>query len=379
MRRMPTLGEFVPRYLEEDTAHLAATVKKDREGYLSVESETVAELGEHRLDEITAAVPREWWSSEAWTRKTKEGEKSRTASEGTKRHRLNTLAQVLAYARDIGVLDEAHRPVEEFREQLRRRRTKGDRAQSLSGRDVRPIENPADIERILKEAREEGPEALVCVLLMLDAGLRLGEALAVRWGSVAPGANESDTGRHIVVRENRLRGGEAEAPKSGRERVVKMSRRLRRALEVLYRAQLQPSPEVVVLAEMDPSNFRSRAWRRVLERAKVGHRRPKDLRDTYASQLLTAGIQVAYVSRQLGHADLTTTIDCSPRVAALRVALRGAGRRDDVGAVQYHDAAPFGLAAGASVPPPQPTGHSTDKGNVHRRRDAGDSEHPTDS
>jgi len=33
----------------------------------------------------------------------------------------------------------------------------------------------------------------------------------------------------------------------------------------------------------------------------------KDLRDTFASQLLTAGVQLGYVSDQLGHADVAVT------------------------------------------------------------------------
>jgi integrase len=33
----------------------------------------------------------------------------------------------------------------------------------------------------------------------------------------------------------------------------------------------------------------------------------KDLRDTFASQLLTAGVNLAYVSGQLGHADVSVT------------------------------------------------------------------------
>jgi hypothetical protein len=36
-------------------------------------------------------------------------------------------------------------------------------------------------------------------------------------------------------------------------------------------------------------------------------RTPKDLRDTFASQILTAGVQLGYVSRQLGHADVSVT------------------------------------------------------------------------
>ena len=34
----------------------------------------------------------------------------------------------------------------------------------------------------------------------------------------------------------------------------------------------------------------------------------KDLRDTFASQLLSAGVQLGYVSTQLGHADFGVTV-----------------------------------------------------------------------
>jgi hypothetical protein len=46
---------------------------------------------------------------------------------------------------------------------------------------------------------------------------------------------------------------------------------------------------------------------RILKRAGIGHRSYKDLRDTYASSLLTAGVQLGYVSAQLGHADVVVT------------------------------------------------------------------------
>ena len=62
-----------------------------------------------------------------------------------------------------------------------------------------------------------------------------------------------------------------------------------------------------MLKGVDPWNFRKRAWRRILERAGIGHRSTKDLRDTYASRLLTARIQLGYISVQLGHADHNVT------------------------------------------------------------------------
>ena len=85
-----------------------------------------------------------------------------------------------------------------------------------------------------------------------------------------------------------------------------LSARAYGALRDLYEARFRPSPDAL-LFDSDASNFRRRAWRRVCERAGIGHRAIKDLRDTYASQLITAGVQLAYVSKQLGHADLSVT------------------------------------------------------------------------
>ena len=55
--------------------------------------------------------------------------------------------------------------------------------------------------------------------------------------------------------------------------------------------------------------FRQGAWRRILRAADIGHWRLKDLRDTFASQLLTLGIPIQYIARQLGHAKIGVTED----------------------------------------------------------------------
>jgi integrase len=62
-----------------------------------------------------------------------------------------------------------------------------------------------------------------------------------------------------------------------------------------------------VLAGIRADNFRHRPWRRITTRAELPEIALKDLRDTYASQLLTAGVQLGYVSKQLGHADVSVT------------------------------------------------------------------------
>ncbi len=159
----------------------------------------------------------------------------------------------------------------------------------------------------MRAAFDEGFVPHILVLLCLDGGLRVGEALGLRWQAIEWG-DDRDPNRALRIEEARPRGGEPTAPKSGRSRRVALSHRLRWGLLELYQSyDASPQPRDLVLAGIDVSNFRTREWRRILKRADIGHRTIKDLRDTFASQLLTAGVQLGYVSSQLGHSDVSVT------------------------------------------------------------------------
>ena len=169
------------------------------------------------------------------------------------------------------------------------------------------------------------------VLLLLDAGLRLGEALGLTWGSIAWGESGDASSRSLEIAGNRPRGGAPSLLKSGRTRRVGLSRRLRHALLDLYQSRCAPGTDRLVL---EPSNFRSREWRRICAKAGISHRAMKDLRDTFASQLLTSGVSLGYVSKQLGthtgrsgicspercplSTDRTASEDATPRKKGLR-------------------------------------------------------------
>ena len=290
--QLPTFREFAARYLVEDTAHLAETTRHDLPGYLRA---LVGFFGDNRLDEITVPALRDWWNREV-------SQRERSVSTG--RHYLSVLASILGYAVELEVLESS--PIPDFREHLKKRQ-RTQQARAAAATRIHPIESPADCERLVEAASAEGLEAYALVLLMLDAGLRLGEALAVRWGKIHWGWDEDDPRRHLLIDASRSRGGQLGPPKSGRAREVALSRRLRKALLDLYRARFQPGPDAFVAGRIEPANFRKREWRRMLKRAGIGHRAMKDLRDTFASQLFAAGVQLGYVSDQLGHADVAVT------------------------------------------------------------------------
>lgn len=55
-------------------------------------------------------------------------------------------------------------------------------------------------------------------------------------------------------------------------------------------------------------NFRHRAWYKALADAGVERRPPYQCRHTFATLALAAGADVYWVSRQLGHTDIGTTL-----------------------------------------------------------------------
>ena len=157
---------------------------------------------------------------------------------------------------------------------------------------------------------------------------------------------------------SRSRGAHLGKTKSGRERAVAISRRLRSALLAFQLEQGRPEEGPVAL--LDHGNYRNRHFRKVCREAGIGSAAksdgssrtsaPKDLRDTFASQLLTAGVQLGYVSRQLGHSDVSDTARHYARWAggdAYRSPLEV--REDEV---------PAGLLARLAEKSPQKSPHS---------------------
>ena len=59
---------------------------------------------------------------------------------------------------------------------------------------------------------------------------------------------------------------------------------------------------------MDHFNFRSQAFLPAVRRAKLRRIRVHDLRHGAASYLIAAGVDIATVSRQLGHANVAITL-----------------------------------------------------------------------
>jgi integrase len=171
------------------------------------------------------------------------------------------------------------------------------RARLRQGGAPLPVRLPADL---LQCASTFSPTVELFILLTGEAGLRVGEVCALKWTDVNFKTNEVHVRRSIVRRK--------EGPtKSGKERQVPMSKRLRAALQ-----RHQPNKHGGrVLTRDDGSDLTSDDVRHGLERvAKYAGLRvhgPHALRHCFGSRLMLSGAGANVVMELMGHSKLATT------------------------------------------------------------------------
>jgi site-specific recombinase XerD len=126
------------------------------------------------------------------------------------------------------------------------------------------------------------------------------------WGSAVEPTTEP--ANHLVVRENICRG-ETAAPKSGSERVVPLTARLRQAIEA--RVKAAPADAKVALTERGTpwGEYGLRqAFARACKRAGITRSwREHDLRHAFVTRLFDEGVGAHVVQALAGHEHLSTT------------------------------------------------------------------------
>lgn len=136
------------------------------------------------------------------------------------------------------------------------------------------------------------PWLLTLVLLMGDAGLRVGEAMALAWTDVVDDA--------ITVRHSRNRR-EVGPTKSGRTRIVPLTGRLENHL-----ASIERIGEYVHHGT-HCTGIVGKHLRRACEKAGVTYAGAHAFRRSFASELVRVGVDIARVRDLLGHQSLSVT------------------------------------------------------------------------
>jgi integrase len=140
----------------------------------------------------------------------------------------------------------------------------------------------------------------------VEASLRQGELLALRWRDIGWSAGR------IRVRRNYVRG-HLGAPKSRRSsRAVPMADRVAGELERHFQGSLYQGDDDLVFAHphrggvLDHSDLVKR-FKRALSRARVREVRFHDLRHTFGTRMAASGVPMRTLQEWLGHRDLKTT------------------------------------------------------------------------
>jgi integrase len=156
-------------------------------------------------------------------------------------------------------------------------------------------------------------------MLMATTGIRRGEALGLRWSDVdLDGGRVSIVQTHVVV-DNDVVVSEPKTAKGRRSialdsATVSALRRLRRGQleERLRFGELWSDTGLVVVGEdgiaIRPNTF-SRTFARHARAAALPAIRLHDLRHSYATAALSAGVPAKVVSERLGHANISITLD----------------------------------------------------------------------
>jgi integrase len=181
---------------------------------------------------------------------------------------------------------------------------------------------PLDTEQariFLAAARGDRFEALD--VLSLTVGLRMGEALGLRWSDIDFDAKTLRVSRQL----QRVRDGGGlvfSEPKNASRRTVDLPQRAVEALRSHRKRQMEEQLRVgsewqdygLVFATgkgtpLDAQNIVNRHFKPLLKRAGLPSIRWHDPRHTYATLLLARGTHPTYVQKSLGHASVQLTLD----------------------------------------------------------------------
>jgi len=152
-----------------------------------------------------------------------------------------------------------------------------------------------DLEQKLTDAA--GPHLRAVIVAMLETACRPGEILSLQWRDVSLDRSE------LVI--------QADKAKTRTARIIPISSRLKAVLEIRKHdpAGAPFGPEAYVFGDSIGRRIKSvqTAWRNACTAVGLVGFQLRDLRHEAGSRFEEAGIPITYVSKLLGHTNLTTT------------------------------------------------------------------------
>ncbi len=285
-----TFAEYAETWLKRTRAHVRPGTARIY-GW-AIDKHLVPAFGKLQLSEMKSAAVKDLLASllETLGRKTVANVRS-------------TLYTCLEEARDDGLIFLNPAAIHTRGRALRLRPSRAERAAKVKAFDAAQL-------ALLLEAPSRYP---LLFRLLAFTGMRIGEALALQWEDV------DLVGRQITIHRS-WTGGKIQPTKTGIERDVDVASGLAetlRAYDVETKAAALQAGEARAPwlwpgskgNPIDP-RLAQQDFKRMLTKAGLrSHYTPHSLRHTFATLLLTRGVSIYYVQRQLGHATIGMTVD----------------------------------------------------------------------
>lgn len=188
----------------------------------------------------------------------------------------------------------------------------------LTDRDRTRVADPftrEELVELLQAFQDHRPEHHPLALLLARTGMRIGEALALKWSDI------DFRDQYIKVQRGVVLGRIERTTKNHKSRKVDMSNQLMATLIQHKKDQRKKAFKAGVKKidwvfagkgwkmPLDKNSWRNRVFYAMLEKAKLRKRRPHDMRHTFASLHIQAGESLVYVKEQLGHSSIQITVD----------------------------------------------------------------------
>ncbi|MFC1651282.1 tyrosine-type recombinase/integrase [Candidatus Latescibacterota bacterium] len=173
--------------------------------------------------------------------------------------------------------------------------------------------NSNEVSLFLETCIEERPEYYQLFYSGFRTGLRIGELLALEWSNI-------DWNEEKIFINRSYSAGKIGLTKSGKSRHVDISDQLLVVLKELYKMRkLEALKEgrgdniVEIIFHRNGDYLKQRntrdVFKKILRIAGIRDRRIHDIRHSYGSLLLSAGVSPVYVKEQMGHSTISTTVD----------------------------------------------------------------------
>ena len=192
-----------------------------------------------------------------------------------------------------------------------------------TGKDTMHVWSPEELRRFLQAVREDRLSAMWT--LLITTGMRRGEVAGLQWSGVNLDTGHLSVDRSRVVVDHEVIDSSPKTPQSARsialDPVTVAALRAHRSRQAQERLAWGPaykgSDLVFTWADGSPlhPNIISRTFKRPAEKAGLPMIRLHDLRHSYASAGLTAGVGLKVMQERLGHSSVAITGDIYSHVS----------------------------------------------------------------